>query len=260
MAVDVPIREAARLATIPGFSSSIDAISDIMLLQITKNGGFADDRVRLAAHHAINKEAISKAFYNGAAKPISVPGGAQHARLSRGLHVPVLGGEGDRAAEGGGLRPANPLKIKFSSPNGAFPGDFDVARAIVQMWKKVGIDAELETVELSTYQERLRAGTLPEATLFSWGNAAGDPEMYGGYLLDPKSIFSAFKTDDLAPKFQPLLVETDEKKRLEGYKAAHRYAAEKGYTIPLVQTVKTLVHQNNVVVVKYDNGLVLPQT
>jgi peptide/nickel transport system substrate-binding protein len=130
----------------------------------------------------------------------------------------------------------------------------------VQMWKKVGIDAELETVELSTYQERLRAGTLPEATLFSWGNAAGDPEMYGGYLLDPKSIFSAFKTDDLAPKFQPLLVETDEKKRVEGYKAAHRYAAEKGYTIPLVQTVKTLVYLNNVVVVKYDNGFVLPQT
>ena len=90
MAVDVPIREAARLATIPGFSSRIDAISDIMLLQITKNGGFADDRVRLAAHHAINKEAISKAFYNGAAKPISVPAAAQHARLSRGLQLPVL--------------------------------------------------------------------------------------------------------------------------------------------------------------------------
>ena len=89
----------------------------------------------------------------------------------------------------------------------------------------------------------------------------GDPEMYGGYLLDPKSIFSALKTDDLAPKFQPPLVETDEEKRVEGYKAAHRYAAEKGYTIPLVQTVKTLVYfSNNVLVVEYDNGFVLPQT
>ena len=30
--------------------------------------------------------------------------------------------------------------------------------------------------------------------MYQWGNATGDPEMYGGYLLDPKSIFSAFKT------------------------------------------------------------------
>jgi peptide/nickel transport system substrate-binding protein len=260
MAVDVPIREAARLATIPGFSSSIDAISDIMLLQITKNGGFADDRVRLAAHHAINKEAISKAFYNGAAKPISVPAAHNTPGYPEDFNFPFSEEKATALLKEAGFGPSNPLKIKFSSPNGAFPGDFDVARAIVQMWKKVGIDAELETVELSTYQERLRAGTLPEATLFSWGNAAGDPEMYGGYLLDPKSIFSAFKTDDLAPKFQPLLVETDEKKRVEGYKAAHRYAAEKGYTIPLVQTVKTRVYSNNVVVVKYDNGFVLPQT
>jgi ABC-type transport system substrate-binding protein len=44
-----------------------------MLLQITRNGGFARDEVRLAAHHAINKEAISKALFGGKAKPISVP-------------------------------------------------------------------------------------------------------------------------------------------------------------------------------------------
>jgi peptide/nickel transport system substrate-binding protein len=158
-----------------------------------------------------------------------------------------------------GHGPQNPIKIKFASPNGAFPNDFDAARAIVQMWKKVGIDAELETIELSTYQERLRAGTLPEATYFSWGNSAGDPELYGGYLLNPKSIFSAFKTEDLAPKIQPLLVEMDEKKRIQGYKDAHRYAAEKGYTIPLYQTVKTVVHVNTLNTTKFANGLVLPQ-
>ncbi len=34
--------------------------------------------------------------------------------------------------------------------------------------------------------KRLRAQTLHEATIFQWGNAAGDPGMYGGYLLDPE--------------------------------------------------------------------------
>jgi peptide/nickel transport system substrate-binding protein len=257
--VDVPVREAIRLGTVPGLTVSIDAISDITLLQITKNGGFADDRVRLAAHHAINKEAISKALFGGAAKPISVPAAHGTPGYPEDYSFPFSEEKAIALLKEVGHGPQNPISIKFASPNGAFPNDFDAARAIVAMWKKVGINAELETIELSTYQERLRAGTLPEATYFSWGNAAGDPELYGGYLLDPKSIFSAFKTEDLAPKFQPLLVETDEKKRMEGYRTAHRYAAEKGYTIPLYQTVKTTVYVNTIKVTKFDNGLVLPQ-
>jgi len=258
-AVDVPVREAQRLATVPGLVSNIDAIADITLLQITRNGGFADDRVRLAAHHAINKEAISRALFGGAAKPISVPAAHGTSGYPEDFVFPFSEEKAVALLKEVGHGPQNPIKIKFASPNGAFPNDFDAARAIVQMWKKVGIDAELETIELSTYQERLRAGTLPEATYFSWGNAAGDPELYGGYLLNPKSIFSAFKTEDLAPKIQPLLVEMDEKKRIQGYKDAHRYAAEKGYTIPLYQTVKTVVNVNTLNTTKFVNGLVLPQ-
>ena len=92
------------------------------------------------------------------------------------------------------------------------------------------------------------------------GNAIGDPEMYGGYLLDPKSIFSAFKSDEMAPKIQPLLTETDEPKRLQGYRDAHQFAAERGFTIPLLQTVKTIAYRNEIQVTKYDNGWILPQT
>lgn len=260
VAIDVPIREAQRLGAVPGLASSIDAIADITLLQITKNGGFADDRVRLAAHHAINKEAISKAFFAGAATPISVPAAKGTPGYPENFNFPFSEEKAVALLKEVGHSPQNPIKIKFSSTNGAFPSDFEVARAIVQMWKKIGIDAELETVELSTYQERLRAKTLPEATLFSWGNSSGDPEMYGGYLLDPKSIFSAMKSDDLGPIFAALLVETDEAKRLSGYKSAHQFAAEKGYTIPLYQTVKTIVSQNSVTITKYVNGWTLPQT
>jgi hypothetical protein len=53
--------------------------------------------------------------------------------------------------------------------------------------------------------------------MYQWGNATGDPEMYGGYLLDPKSIFSAFKSDDLGERLGKLLVETDQEKRYAGY-------------------------------------------
>ena len=260
IAVDVPIREAQRLAAVPGLVSRLDPIADIMLLQITRNGGFADDRVRLAAHHAIDKEGLSRALFAGAAPAISVPAAKGTPGYPTDYSFPYSVDKAQALLKELNYGPQAPVNIKFASPNGVFPQDFEMARAIVQMWKRVGINAELEAVELSTYQERLRAGTLPEATLFSWANATGDPEMYGGYLLDPKSIFSAFKSEELGPKFQPLLVETNDEKRLAGYREAHKFAAERGFTIPLLQTVKTMAHRTEIQVTKYDNGWMLPQT
>ncbi len=260
VAIDVPIREAQRLGTQPGVTARLDPIADIMLLQITRNGGFADDRARLAAHHAIDKVAISRALFGGAATPISVPAAKGTPGYPPDFEFQFSTERAQALLRDLGHSAQNPLNIKFASSNGAFPNDFEMARAIVQMWRRVGINADLEPIELSVYQERLRAGTLPEATLFSWGNAVGDPEMYGGYLLDPKSIFSAFKTEELAPRIQPLLTETDEAKRIQGYRDAHRFAAERGFTIPLLQTVKTIVHRNEVTITKYDNGWVLPNT
>jgi peptide/nickel transport system substrate-binding protein len=258
--VDIPIREAQRLATQEGVTARLDPITDIMLLQITKNGGFADDRARLAAHHAIDKVAISRALFGGAATPISVPAAKGTPGYPAGYAFAFSVEQAQALLGELGHGPQNPLAIKFLSTNGAFPNDYELARAIVQMWKRVGINAELESIELSSYQERLRAGTLPEATLYSWGNAIGDPEMYGGYLLDPKSIFSAFKSDEMAAKIQPLLTETDEPKRLQGYRDALQFAAEHGYTIPLLQTVKTIAYRNEIQITKYNNGWVLPQT
>ncbi len=260
VAVDVPIREAQRLQSVAGLTSRIDPTSDITLLQITRNGGFADDRVRLAAHHAIDKQAINRALFNGAATPIDVPAARNTPGYPANFSFPFSVERATALLRELNHSPQNPIAIKFGTTNGVFPNDFEVARAIAQMWRRVGINAEIETLEPATYQERLRANTLPEATLFSWGNATGDPEMYGGFLLDPASIFAAFKHPDLAPVIQPLLRETNEERRLAGYRAAHQFAAERGFTIPLYQTPKTLVHQNAVRVQKYDNGWVLPQT
>ena len=38
-----------------------------------------------------------------------------------------------------GFSPAKPVKIGMATTNGQFPNDYDMARAIVAMWKKVGI-------------------------------------------------------------------------------------------------------------------------
>lgn len=258
--IDVPIREAERLGKTPGLVSTIRPVTDIMLLQLTNSGGFADPRVRQAAHRAIDKAAINKAFFLGNAVPIDAPA----ARGTPGYPDDLEFGTDVAAAQAllaeAGFSPDNPVAITFFTTNGVFPNDFEMARAIAGMWAKVGIDATVEAVEASTYQERLRAGTLPEATMYQWGNTTGDPELYAGYLLDPKSIFSAFKSEALGEMIAPLLVEMDSEARFAGYRAVNKVAVENGDAIGLLQAVKTVVHVEALQVEAYVNGWILPQT
>ena len=44
----------------------------MILINVRADLAFADKNVRLAAHHAVDKAALSKAFYGGVAVPLSV--------------------------------------------------------------------------------------------------------------------------------------------------------------------------------------------
>ena len=126
------------------------------------------------------------------------------------------------------------MKIGLAATNGQFPSDYDIARAIVQMWKKVGIDADLQVIEYAKYFELNRGGKLPEATLYSWDNATGDPEIFTGYQLNPKMPFSPWKDEDIGQKVLALFGVADYDKRIAGYRDLERYAVEYGATMPLV--------------------------
>ena len=128
------------------------------------------------------------------------------------------------------------------------------------MWKKVGIDAELETIEYAKYFELNRGAKLPEATLYSWDNATGDPEIFAGYLLNPKMPFSAWKGMESARRCSSCSTIADYKKRIEGYRVAeqgrgrgrrhHPAAAERAYARA----------QEEPNYAKYGNGWILAST
>ena len=157
-----------------------------------------------------------------------------------------------------GFSAEKPVDITLFTTNGTFPGDFDMSRVIAQMWQRVGIRAKVETIEFVQYQERLRAGTLPEATMYRWGNMTGDPELYIGYLLNPKFPFSAWKSDDISPKLDPLFVESNEEKRFAGYREFAKFAVDNGYSIPILQGVTASVYQKTMSFVPYSNGWIRP--
>jgi dipeptide transport system substrate-binding protein len=258
--INVPVREVARFEKEPGLAAELNPITRVILLQVRNDLAFADQNVRLAAHHAIDKDALSKAFYGGAAFALSVvatPGTPGYLPDFQFKYDPELA---RTYLAKSGYGPDKPVKIGFAATSGHFPSDYDIARAIVQMWKRAGIDANLEVIEYSKYFELNRAAKLPEATLYSWDNSTGDPEIFGGYLLDPKKPFSAWKGMDVGDKLLPLLNLADYDKRIAGYREFNRFAVEAGATIPLLQSVLTLVRKKNLAYTKYANGWILPQS
>jgi peptide/nickel transport system substrate-binding protein len=258
--VNVPVREVQRFGREAGFAAELNPITRVILLQVRNDLVFADKNVRLAAHHAIDKSALSKAFYGGAAVPLSVvatPGTAAYLSDFQFKYDPELA---KQYLAKSNYSPDKPVKIGFASTNGHFPSDYDIARAIVQMWKKVGIDANLEIIEYAKYFELNRATKLPEATLYSWDNATGDPEIFGGYLLNPKMPFSAWKDMEVGQKVLDLFSVANYDNRIAGYRDLNRFAVESGATMPLLQSVLTIVRKQNLTYTKYANGWLLPQS
>ena len=221
--INVPVREVTRLKALPG------------------------------------KKALSTAFYAGAAVPLSVLGVPGSPGYLDDYKFDFDPEKAKALLAKSGYSLDKPAKIRMASTNGQFPSDYDIARAIVQMWKKVGIEAELEVIEYAKYFELNRGNKLPETTLYTFDNATGDPERYTGYLLNPKLPFSPWKDMTFGQKVIDQFNVADEKTRIAGWRALNREASEMGAAMPLLQSVLTVVRKKGLAVVPYGNGWILPQ-
>jgi peptide/nickel transport system substrate-binding protein len=260
LTIGIPVREVERLGKDPKLSAENLPITRVILMQIRNDLAFADPNVRLAAHHAIDKAALSKAFYGGAAVPLSVVATPGTPGYVKDFTFAYDVNKAKELLAKSGFSPEKPVKLKLAVTNGHFPSDYDIARAIAQMWKKVGIDAELETIEYAKYFELNRGNKLPEATLYSWDNATGDPEIFAGYLLNPKMPFSAWKGPEIGEKILALFSEPVYEKRIAAYQAINKEAVETGSAMPLLQSVQTIVRKKNLSFTKYGNGWILGNT
>jgi peptide/nickel transport system substrate-binding protein len=133
-----------------------------------------------------------------------------------------------------------------------------MARAIVQMWKAVGINATIEETTPAKLVEAAQNGKLTGPLLYSWANGTGDPENYAGRIFDPRLRFSTWKDMSLSSRIDGLMTEVDEDKRMAGYKALNVESSEKSWAIPLLQAVATVVYSSTLQPTVFDNGYILP--
>ncbi len=255
---NLPVREVTRLSATPGLTGNLHPINNVLLIHMVNKGIYRDPNLRLAMHHAIDKQALSDAFFAGQAKPLSMWEAEGLPANDPTFKFPFSLDQAKALLAKSGYGPANPAKIVLITLNGVFPNDYDMARALVQMWKAVNIEAELRVMELPEYSDMSRSDKLDAPALYSWTNSTGDPESYSGTLLDPSKRNSVWKSDDVLPRLQPLYREPDYAKRMAGYRALDRWVVEQGYAVPILQGVGTPVFTKRLRYVPFRSGSILP--
>lgn len=260
IAVQIPVREVTRLEKNPKLEAKVYPYSEIYILQLPSYvATYQNEHVRKAMQLAINKEGLSKALYNSIAQPISVlatkgsPGDVPDYKIEYNKQKAI-----EELAKAGYSKD-KPLKIQMFSTNNTFPSDYDVARAIAQMWTQIGISTTVEEITIAKYLELSHSSKLTGVMLYSWANATGDPEIFTGRILDPRLRFSTWKEPKLADELDALNGAMDEAKRVAGYQALNRKASDNAWSLPVLQSVSTIAYKKGLKVPTYQTGYILPQ-
>lgn len=259
LVIGLPIREAQRLGQVAGLTSSIEPTTEVLNLAPRQVGVFLNKDVRLAAYLAIDKQALSRAFFGGLAMPVEAFGLPGMPGYPADFAMPHDLAKARQLMQAAGYSPAKPAELTLLTTNGAFPNDFEVARAIGGMWAQIGIKANIEVVDLAKFYERTRSEKPPEAQIQVYANATNDPELYLGNALNPDSRFAYWRSEDMRALLAPLYVETDNDKRIQGYVAANIYAQENAYIMPLLQAVLPIVRKADLNFTWYANTWFRPE-
>jgi peptide/nickel transport system substrate-binding protein len=256
--IEIPYQEFDRLKKKPGLVGQTTPVSDIGMIFLNDIGVMLDKNVRLATHHAIDKKAIVERLLRGYGVPIDTLEAPEYMAYDPSIKVAYDPDKAKSLLQASGYSTDNPVTFKIQTTRGFKPKDYEMIQAIVGMWRKVGIEAEIEVYEIAKHYELRAADKLAEAAFYNWGNSIGDPSTSTGFAMFGPSPHSVWDTEDLDAKIGPLWGEKDEAKRIAGWKDVDRYIAEQGYVIPLLQYVQPIVHSAKVKVVPHVSGALHP--
>ncbi len=136
-----------------------------------------DVRVREALSRAINRQAIVERIMDGQAVPAEQVLAKSFFGTSQTLQPTPFDPNGARKllAEAGF---PNGFKMKMHGPNGRYTNDTKIIEAVAQMFTRVGIDTEIETIPPANFFTRASTGANGEPEfsfiLVGWGAGTGE--------------------------------------------------------------------------------------
>ena len=138
---------------------------------------FADKRVRQAMSMAIDREAIKRNIMRG----LSLPAGIVVAPGVNGntpdIDVPTkpdVDGAKKLLAEAGY---ADGFEFRLNCPNNRYVNDEEVCQAVVPMWARIGLRAQLATENFATYSQKFQNFDT-SIYLLGWGIATYDAQYF----------------------------------------------------------------------------------
>ncbi len=152
------------------------------------------------------------------------------------------------------------MKFTIQTTRGYLPKDYETVQAIVGMWRKVGIDAEIEVYEIAKHFELRLSHKLAPMAFYNWGDAIGDPNDSTGFAMFGPSPHSGWKSKEVDAMIGPLWGEKDEAKRIAGWKKVDKYIADNALVLPLYQQVQTILFKKTLAVKPHLAGYLLAQS
>jgi peptide/nickel transport system substrate-binding protein len=206
---------------------------------------FGDKLVRQAFNHAIDKQAIIDAFFEGAAEPAKNP-------------LPPSIPAYDDSIEGYEYDPekAKELLAEAGYPDGFemelwampvprpyMPDGAKVAEVIQKNLADIGVTAEIVSYEWATYLEKASKGEA-DAFLLGWTGDNGDADNFIYALLDQDNIgsnnYTYYENGELHDILIEAQTEVDEDKRNELYAKAQEIIHEDAPWVPLAHSTPLL--------------------
>ncbi|UUP15891.1 ABC transporter substrate-binding protein [Nitratireductor thuwali] len=255
--LEIPYEEYDRLLA-KGFAGTAKPISDIAMIFLNDVEPMLDRNVRLAANHAIDKQLLIDRLLSGYGVPLDTLETPEYVAYDPEIKVAYDPELAKKLLADSGHSPENPVRFKIQTTRGFKPKDYEMIQAIVGMWRRVGIEAEIEVYEIAQHFELRAADKLAPAAFYNWGNAVGDPTTSTGFAMFGPSPHSVWDGQELIDKIIPLWGEADEEKRIQGWKGVSRYVAEEGLVIPLIQYVQPIVSRDGLKVTAHASGALLP--
>jgi peptide/nickel transport system substrate-binding protein len=255
--LEVPYEEYDRLKAKPGINGVCTPISDIGMIFITNVEPMLDKNVRLAMCHAIDKQTIIKRLLRGYGVAIDTLETPEYVAFDPSIKVPYDPELAAKLLGASGFSKEKPVKFTIQTTRGFKPKDYEMIQAIVGMWRKVGIEANIEIYEIAKHYELRSMHKLAPAAFYNWGSAIADP-ISTGFAMFSKSPNSAWHSDDMDSRIGPLWAEKDEKKRIQGWKNVDRYIAENAYVLPLLQYMQPILYKSTLKVTPNISGALQP--
>ncbi|MBM3483656.1 MAG: peptide ABC transporter substrate-binding protein [Alphaproteobacteria bacterium] len=259
LTLEIPFEEFDRLKDKEGLAGVCHPVSDVAMIFFNDVAPLEDPNVRKAMVLSVDREAIVQRLLRGYGVPLYTLEAPEYAAFDAGINVPHDPEQAIALLAKSGYSKDKPVKLTIQTTRGFRPKDYEMIQAVVGMWRKVGIEAEIEVYEIAKHFELRAQDKLAAAAFYVWGNASGDPNNSTGFAMWGPSPHSVWDTDDLDGKLaQVMWGEKDDTKRMAGWKDALRYIADNDYVLPLLQYYQPVIYKAELNFTPYVANFVLP--